>query len=115
MVDFKRLKELTAAAKESVKEATPYTRVDIGNGMVEVYTAEVVIDRYKRGANWQRKYDETENQVPRPEEGAAYEKGILDTCEQVQDIMRESKTPEEAYVHVAEFLHQKMEEGGRNF
>ena len=57
MVDFKRLTELTAAAKESAQKATPYTRVDIGNGFVNVYTEEVVIDRYKEGASWQRKRD----------------------------------------------------------
>lgn len=115
MVDFKRLNELTKAAKESTQKATPYTRVDIGNGLVEVYTAATVIDRYKEGANWQRRRDEEEWQERHPEEAAAHVDGFLEACERVQEIMRESESPEKAYINIAEFLHQKMEEGGRNF
>lgn len=48
-------------------------------------------------------------------EAEKYIKGYLDACEKVQDIMRKSESPEKAYQAVAEFLHQKMEEGGRNF
>lgn len=115
MVDFKRLNELTKAAKESTQKATPYTSVDIGNGPVEVYTAKVVIDRYKEGANWQRRRDEEEWQSKHPEEAEKYVNGYLDACEQIQDIMRMSESPDKAYMNVAEFLHQKLEESGRNF
>lgn len=58
---------------------------------------------------------ETLEKEDSPEEAEKYIKGYLDACEKVQDIMRESESPEKAYQAVAEFLHQKMEEGGRNF
>jgi len=47
--------ELEDAATKSANKATPYTRVDIGNGEVCVYTKHVVIDRFKAGAKWQKK------------------------------------------------------------
>lgn len=46
--------ELEEAAAESANKATPYTRVDIGNGEVCVYTKHTVIDRFKAGAKWQK-------------------------------------------------------------
>ena len=47
--------ELEDAATKSANKATPYTRVDIGNGEVYVYTKHIVIDRFKAGAKWQKK------------------------------------------------------------
>ena len=49
-------KKLTEVATESAASATPYTRVDIGNGDTNVYTDHTVIDRFKRGALWQRNH-----------------------------------------------------------
>ena len=46
--------DLEEAATKSANKATPYTRVDIGNGEVCVYTKHTVIDRFKVGAKWQR-------------------------------------------------------------
>ena len=46
--------ELEDAATKSADKATPYTRVDIGNGEVCVYTKHTVIDRFKAGANWKK-------------------------------------------------------------
>jgi len=44
--------ELEEAATKSANKATPYTRVDVGNGEVYVYTKHIVIDRFKAGAKW---------------------------------------------------------------
>ena len=46
--------ELEDASTKSANKATPYTRVDVGNGEVYVYTKHIVIDRFKAGAKWQK-------------------------------------------------------------